>query len=267
MSYHDVDFDYEDEGGIIDPVWLLAICIALGVWLVIQRYQSLLNRAIFFRIPPPPVRTAINGCRAFCAHALGSLNSKSRRHGPHRSCQSLELRPISTPMAYSPLYPSKVASILLHTTLPLRTIWIPFSPTPPSKSLRRLPTRMRHKRHGLKRPSMIAAVLCAVSRSGSSITRRHVRKSRAGTRARPVSCSEYRARIDVQTSIWPSVLDAALGEIITTCSKLDWLINHGERALSPEKRGNNLLMFYKSSYVYYEPLGVVSAIVSWNYRE
>lgn len=63
------------------------------------------------------------------------------------------------------------------------------------------------------------------------------------------------------------VLDAALGEIITTCSKLDWLINHGERALSPEKRSNNLLMFYKTSYVYYEPLGVVSAIVSWNYRE
>ena len=62
------------------------------------------------------------------------------------------------------------------------------------------------------------------------------------------------------------MLDAALGEIITTCSKLDWLINHGERALSPEKRSNNLIMFYKSSYVYYEPLGVVSAIVSWNYR-
>ncbi len=62
------------------------------------------------------------------------------------------------------------------------------------------------------------------------------------------------------------MLDAALGEIITTCSKLDWLINHGERVLSPEKRYNNLIMFYKSSYVHYEPLGVVSAIVSWNYR-
>ena len=66
--------------------------------------------------------------------------------------------------------------------------------------------------------------------------------------------------------IYHSVLDAALGEIITTCSKLDWLINHGERVLSPEKRYNNLIMFYKSSYVHYEPLGVVSAIVYWNYR-
>ena len=63
------------------------------------------------------------------------------------------------------------------------------------------------------------------------------------------------------------VLDAALGEIITTCSKLDWLINHGERALSPESRYNNLIMFYKSSSVHYEPLGVVAAITSWNYRK
>lgn len=62
------------------------------------------------------------------------------------------------------------------------------------------------------------------------------------------------------------MLDAALGEILTTCAKMDWLINHGERYLRPEKRHSSLLMFYKSSYVYYEPLGVVAAIVSWNYR-
>ena len=56
MTYHDMDFDYDDEGGVIDPIWLLTICIALGIWLVVQRYRSLLNRAVFFRIPPPPVR-------------------------------------------------------------------------------------------------------------------------------------------------------------------------------------------------------------------
>ena len=64
IAYHDMDFDYEDEGGVIDPVWLLTICIALGIWLVIQRYQSLLNRAIFFRIPPPPVRS-YRSCQPF----------------------------------------------------------------------------------------------------------------------------------------------------------------------------------------------------------
>lgn len=62
------------------------------------------------------------------------------------------------------------------------------------------------------------------------------------------------------------VIDAALGEILTTCSKMDWLIDHGEYALRPERRRTNAMMFYKSSKVYYEPLGVVSAIVSWNYR-
>lgn len=63
------------------------------------------------------------------------------------------------------------------------------------------------------------------------------------------------------------MIDAALGEIITTCSKLEWLINYGEGALKPQKRRSNLALSYKTSRVYYEPLGVVAAIISWNYRE
>ncbi|KAJ7739684.1 meiotic sister-chromatid recombination aldehyde dehydrogenase [Mycena maculata] len=62
-----------------------------------------------------------------------------------------------------------------------------------------------------------------------------------------------------------TLVDAALGEIITTCSKLGWLIDHGEKALRPESRANNLILCYKQSKVHYEPLGVVAAIVSWNY--
>lgn len=57
-----------------------------------------------------------------------------------------------------------------------------------------------------------------------------------------------------------------MGEILSTCSKLEWLINHGERALRTETRRSNLLLSYKKSQVIYEPKGVVSAIVSWNYR-
>lgn len=63
-----------------------------------------------------------------------------------------------------------------------------------------------------------------------------------------------------------TVIDAALGEILTTCSKMEWLLNHGEAALKPEKRAGNLMMSYKRSEVHYEPLGVVAALVSWNYR-
>jgi acyl-CoA reductase-like NAD-dependent aldehyde dehydrogenase len=62
------------------------------------------------------------------------------------------------------------------------------------------------------------------------------------------------------------VIDAALGEILTTCSKMDWLLRHGEKYLRPETRSSPLILGYKKSMVHYEPLGVVAAIVSWNYR-
>ena len=63
------------------------------------------------------------------------------------------------------------------------------------------------------------------------------------------------------------MLDAALGEILTTCAKLDWLVTWGEHYLKPESRSTNWMLTYKSAKVYYEPLGVVAAIVSWNYRK
>ncbi len=62
------------------------------------------------------------------------------------------------------------------------------------------------------------------------------------------------------------MIDAALGEILTTCSKMEWLINYGEKYLRPEGRSWNLMLAYKSSEVHYEPLGVVAGLVSWNYR-
>lgn len=61
----------------------------------------------------------------------------------------------------------------------------------------------------------------------------------------------------------PKVIDAALGEIMTTCSKMEWLLKHGEAALKPTKRHTNLTLSHKVSRVYYEPMGVVSAIVSY----
>jgi acyl-CoA reductase-like NAD-dependent aldehyde dehydrogenase len=75
-----------------------------------------------------------------------------------------------------------------------------------------------------------------------------------------------RRTVDADDDVRSLVIDAALGEILTTCAKLEYLIDHGEAALKPEKRRSSNMMFYKSSKVYYEPLGVVAAIVSWNYR-
>ncbi|WWC73787.1 uncharacterized protein I206_107759 [Kwoniella pini CBS 10737] len=60
-------------------------------------------------------------------------------------------------------------------------------------------------------------------------------------------------------------VDAVFGEILTTLSKLDWLIKHGEKTISPTSRPGNLLLAHKGSKVHYSPLGTVLALVSWNY--
>ncbi|KAK5626849.1 hypothetical protein RRF57_002564 [Xylaria bambusicola] len=62
-----------------------------------------------------------------------------------------------------------------------------------------------------------------------------------------------------------TMVDAQLGEIMVTAEKLQWTIKHGEKGLRPSKRPTNLLLSYKKGTVYYEPLGVVAALVSWNY--
>lgn len=62
-----------------------------------------------------------------------------------------------------------------------------------------------------------------------------------------------------------TMVDAQLGEILVTAERIDWTLRHGERALRPSRRPTNLLMAYKRNTVVYEPLGVVAALVSWNY--
>jgi acyl-CoA reductase-like NAD-dependent aldehyde dehydrogenase len=60
-------------------------------------------------------------------------------------------------------------------------------------------------------------------------------------------------------------VDAIFGEILVTAEKLQWTIDHGEKALQTARRPANFLMFYKCNEVRYEPLGVVGACVSWKY--
>ncbi|KIJ48108.1 hypothetical protein M422DRAFT_248289 [Sphaerobolus stellatus SS14] len=62
-----------------------------------------------------------------------------------------------------------------------------------------------------------------------------------------------------------TMVDAALEEIITTLSKMEWLLKSGEAALKPSKRSTPWVLTHKTSTSYHEPLGVVAAIVLWNY--
>ncbi|VVT50506.1 uncharacterized protein SAPINGB_P002786 [Magnusiomyces paraingens] len=64
-----------------------------------------------------------------------------------------------------------------------------------------------------------------------------------------------------------TMLDASLGEILVTLEKINWIVKHGEKALKPSSRPgpSNPLLSYKTAEVVYEPLGVVAALISWNY--
>ncbi|KAF9154309.1 Meiotic Sister-Chromatid recombination aldehyde dehydrogenase [Mortierella sp. AD011] len=62
-----------------------------------------------------------------------------------------------------------------------------------------------------------------------------------------------------------TMVDGKFGEILTTCERIRWTLAHGEDALRDEYRNPGLLMFYKSAKVEYHPMGVVAALVSWNY--
>ncbi len=52
---------------------------------------------------------------------------------------------------------------------------------------------------------------------------------------------------------------------MVTCEKLVWLTNNGEKFLKPEVRDSGRLMMLKRAYVEFIPLGVIGAIVPWNY--
>jgi acyl-CoA reductase-like NAD-dependent aldehyde dehydrogenase len=71
-------------------------------------------------------------------------------------------------------------------------------------------------------------------------------------------------RVSARDSGKPLV-DAAFGEILVTLEKIKWLLRDGERWLRPEKRSAGLMMFYKHARVEYRPVGVMGAIVPWNY--
>ncbi|ORE05331.1 ALDH-like protein [Rhizopus microsporus var. microsporus] len=62
-----------------------------------------------------------------------------------------------------------------------------------------------------------------------------------------------------------TMIDASLGEVITTCAKLRWTIDNGESVLADDYRSPGLMMMYKHAKIVYQPMGVVAALVSWNY--
>ena len=60
-------------------------------------------------------------------------------------------------------------------------------------------------------------------------------------------------------------MDAAFEEVITTLEKIRWLLREGVRWLKPERRSSGAMMFYKKATLEFHPVGVMGAIVPWNY--
>ncbi|KAK9805787.1 hypothetical protein WJX73_010284 [Symbiochloris irregularis] len=79
-----------------------------------------------------------------------------------------------------------------------------------------------------------------------------------------VSHQDEICRVAARDSGKPLV-DAAFGEVMVTCEKIAWILSEGERWLKPEKRSAGAMMFYKAARVEFHPVGVVGAIVPWNY--
>ena len=60
-------------------------------------------------------------------------------------------------------------------------------------------------------------------------------------------------------------IDAALGEVLTTCEKIRTICEYGELWLNPEYRPTGPMMMHKTAWVEYQPLGIIVAIAPWNY--
>lgn len=61
------------------------------------------------------------------------------------------------------------------------------------------------------------------------------------------------------------LVDALLGEVLTTCEKIRCINAWGELWLRPSFRPTGPLMMHKSAWVEYVPLGVIAPIAPWNY--
>ncbi|EDQ87590.1 uncharacterized protein MONBRDRAFT_33244 [Monosiga brevicollis MX1] len=62
-----------------------------------------------------------------------------------------------------------------------------------------------------------------------------------------------------------TLVDGAFGEVLVTCEKISWTLQHGEQALRTEYRKTGMIMSHKTARVEYIPLGVMGAIIPWNY--
>nr|KYP40479.1 Aldehyde dehydrogenase 22A1 [Cajanus cajan] len=112
-------------------------------------------------------------------------------------------------------------------------------------------------------PALTPDEVCEPTLLRKQIVVMHAFRMTVTVRSKP-SRAKPRTRISSRDT-GKTMVDASLGEIMTTCEKINWLLSEGEKWLKPEYRSSGRAMLHKRARVEFHPLGVIGAIVSWNY--
>ncbi|KAJ7632158.1 Aldehyde/histidinol dehydrogenase [Roridomyces roridus] len=217
--------DDDFEGSGLDIVYPLGLCFALGIWLVVSRYRKAQYAAISFTYDTPEAANA--GYQSIIIDK------------PH----------LNSHLENEELAPPIVVPGTRHVTC-----------FDPATGLHLATLKLDDEEDIANKIALAAEAQKTWRQINFGRRRRVMRTLKKWLVENQEVCARTACRDTGKT-----LVDAALGEILTTCSKLGWLIDHGERALRPENRATNLALAHKKSQVHYEPLGVVAGIVSWNY--
>ncbi|KIJ53786.1 hypothetical protein M422DRAFT_154788 [Sphaerobolus stellatus SS14] len=228
FTEYDEDYDenYDyDEQEGVDPVYFLLAFFTLGIWLVFKRYESIRNRPVEIHWPAPDPADP-----AWESTVIPSPSLTSHIADPGL------LPPVHFPerkyiTSYDPSNGMHIATLPADTAFEIGE---------------KLAKATKAQKEWKK--------------SDWSQRRKVVRSLKKWLLENREVCARMACRDTGKTMV-----DAALGEIITTLSKMEWLLKSGEAALKPSKRSTPWVLTHKTSTIYHEPLGVVAAIVSWNY--
>ncbi|KAH7890007.1 Aldehyde/histidinol dehydrogenase [Phlebopus sp. FC_14] len=215
----------DPNASVFDVLYLLSVFSAFGIWLVFDRYQRARNSAVPFKHHVPEAADP-----RWKSMRITNANLKSHLTDPDL-LPHMPMSGVEYITCYDPANSLHIATVL-------------------ADDARQIHAKIQQAK----------TAQASWAQTTFAQRRRVMRSLLKWLVENQDECAKVASRDTGKT-----LIDAVLGEILTTCSKLEWLINHGERALRTETRYSNLMMTYKKSQVIYEPKGVVAAIVSWNY--
>ncbi|KIM25862.1 hypothetical protein M408DRAFT_17106 [Serendipita vermifera MAFF 305830] len=240
-----VDYDLlEEPSSLLNPAYILTLFFAVGIYFLFKRYEKVRYRAVPFSIKPPAAASPNWSSITIANPTLESHIMNADLLPAKKNALLAALAAVANHQQPASGKSQYITCFDPSTGYHLDTI--------PADSEMDIAEKIDMARRAWTKSRWAESSFGERKRVMRSLLRWVVKNRELCAR---VACRDT----------GKTMIDAALGEILTTCAKLEYLIDHGGEALKPESRRSSNLMFYKSSKVYYEPLGVVAAIVSWNY--